>query len=285
MHTYTRTHTHTLSHTHTHTLKTGTDAQAGGRAGPHRPTVRASAAARMKLLFRSTRRSGLRSDRSRSQSTCAATTADNSKRLPTTTRVECNAIRCTTHSAAARARHQRRKNSGVAFVGARHARGRVKTPPLVAMRRNRRRHDCAMTSSRICPRPQHPPRASRAAPCRRACRRARPSGRASMRCMRITSAHVRAADTSSPQLTARSSLGDDPRTLCRYITEASMPGREQHVGASSGPKVARSTGRAVMQGAPHAMRNATCCASRRPTGRTPRRGLRTRTPGRRAARR
>jgi hypothetical protein len=97
-----------------------------------------------------------------------------------------------------------------------------------------------MTYSRIRPRPPHPPRPSRAAPCRRACRRARPSGRASMRCMRISSAHVHAADTSSPPLTARSSLGDDHRTLCRYITEASMPGREQHVGASSGPKVARS---------------------------------------------
>jgi hypothetical protein len=104
------------------------------------------------------------------------------------------------------------------------------------MRRNRRLRDNAMTSSRICPRPPHPPRPSRAAPCRRACRRARPSGCASMRCMRISSAHVHAADTSFPELTARSSLGDDHRTRCRYITEASMPGREQHVGSIVGPQ-------------------------------------------------
>jgi hypothetical protein len=103
------------------------------------------------------------------------------------------------------------------------------------MRRNRR-HDCVMNSSRICPRPPHPPRPSRAAPCRRACRCARPSGCASMRCMRMSSAHVHAADTSSPQLNARSSLGNDHRTLCRYITEASMPGREQHGGSIVGPK-------------------------------------------------
>ena len=50
----------------------------------------------MKLLFRSTRRSGLRSDRSRSQSTCAATNTNNSKRPPTTTRVACNAMRFST---------------------------------------------------------------------------------------------------------------------------------------------------------------------------------------------